>query len=179
MIQLPPLKIVISGPVSAGKTTFISTLSETPVLSTDEISSEGLGKVKTTVALDFGSVLFDQQPVHLFGTPGQERFNFMWDVLCQGSTGLIVLVAGNRPKDFPRARHILDFIASRVPIPFILGVTFQDAPRAWGPEEVAEFFQVDLQQTLGLDARRKTDCQKALFHLFQCLQQKSKKGETR
>lgn len=174
MKSLPPLKIVIAGPVGAGKTTFVRTLSETPVVSTDELATEPIRKQSTTVALDFGTILFDHQPVHLFGTPGQERFHFMWEILCQGATGLVLLVAGNRPGDFLRARHILDFITSRFPIPFVIGVTRQDAPRAWGPDEVADFFQVHPRVALAMDARREADCQKALYHLFECLHHKSR-----
>lgn len=94
---LPPIKIVIAGPVGAGKSTFVRTLSETPIVSTEEVANEPIRKLTTTVALDFGTILFDNQPIHLFGTPGQERFHFMWEILCQGATGLVILVAGNRP----------------------------------------------------------------------------------
>jgi len=129
-----PLKLVVSGPVGAGKTTFISSLSEIPVVETDELASEDIGKEKTTVALDFGLLTLDGVPIHLFGTPGQERFDFVWDILVEGALGLVLLVAGDSPKDFPKARHILEYLTSRHPVPFVLGVTRQDLPR--GAEEV-------------------------------------------
>ena len=88
-----PLKLVISGPVGAGKTAFVKSLSETEVVETDELASEDIGKTMTTVAFDFGTLNLDGQPIHLFGTPGQDRFDFMWDMLCEGALGLILLVA--------------------------------------------------------------------------------------
>jgi signal recognition particle receptor subunit beta len=97
-----PLKLVVSGPVGAGKTTFIGSLSEIPVVETDELASEDIGKERTTVALDFGLLTLDGVPIHLFGTPGQERFDFVWDILVEGALGLVLLVAGDSPKDFPR-----------------------------------------------------------------------------
>ena len=87
-IPSPPLKIVMAGPVGAGKTTFIRSLSEIPVVDTDEIATEDIGKETTTVAMDFGMLTLDEIPIFLFGTPGQDRFDFMWEVLCEGALGL-------------------------------------------------------------------------------------------
>ena len=110
-----PMKLVISGPVGAGKTTFVQALSETEVISTEADATEDIGKPTTTVAFDFGTLNIDGQELHLYGTPGQDRFDFMWDVLCEGALGLVLLVAGNKPQDFLHARHILEFITSRNP----------------------------------------------------------------
>ena len=92
--SINPLKLVVSGPVGAGKTTFIQSLSEIPVVDTDEIATEDIGKEKTTVAMDFGMFTLDGIPMFMFGTPGQDRFDFMWEVLCEGALGLILLVSG-------------------------------------------------------------------------------------
>ena len=89
-----PMKLVISGPVGAGKTTFVQTLSETEVVATEAEASEDIGKKYTTVAFDFGTLNLDGQELLLYGTPGQDRFDFMWDVLCEGALGLTLLVAG-------------------------------------------------------------------------------------
>jgi len=170
--SLPPLKIVIAGPVGAGKSTFIRSVSETPVVSTEELATEKIRKQTTTVALDFGTIAFDDQPIHLFGTPGQDRFEFMWEILCEGATGIVFLVAGDRPDHFRTARNILEYITSRFPVPFVIGVTRQDAPRTWTAGEVADYFQIDPILALGLDARVEKDCQRALYHIFALLQQK-------
>lgn len=161
-----PIKILITGPVAAGKTTFIQTLSTSEVISTDELATEAIGKVYTTVAMDFGTLDIQGCPIYLFGTPGQERFNFMWDVLCEGALGMIVLVAGNEPRQFPMARVIMDHITSQVPLPTIMGVTRQDLDRVWDPEAVASFFQMDQRLVFGLNGTVYDDCLGLLYELF-------------
>ncbi|MDR2011661.1 MAG: ATP/GTP-binding protein [Rhodanobacter sp.] len=148
-----PLKLIISGPVGAGKTTFVSTLSEDPVVNSDEQTTEEIGKTHTTVALDFGRFVLQGRPLHLFGTPGQSRFDFMWEILSEGALGLLLLVAGDRPADFPQALSILRFITSRNPMPFIIAVTRQDSKGAWGPEKIAGYFAVPTTRVIGIDAR--------------------------
>lgn len=162
-----PLKLVISGPVGAGKTTFISSLSEIPVVETDELASEDIGKERTTVALDFGLLTLDGVPIHLFGTPGQERFDFVWDILVEGALGLVLLVAGDSPRDFPKARHILEYLTSRHPVPFVVGVTRQDLPRVWAPEDVADYFGLPHEQVVGLNATSPTSSALALIRMLE------------
>jgi len=166
-----PLKLVISGPVGAGKTSFIQSLSETEVVDTDELASEDIGKERTTVAMDFGTLTLDGIPLYLFGTPGQDRFDFMWEILCEGSLGMILLVAGDKPKDFAHARNILEFVTSRVPVPFIVGVTRQDLPKVWEPEDVADYFGLDTDQVIGLNATSPTASVLALITLLRLINQ--------
>lgn len=93
------LKIIFSGPVGAGKTTAIHTLSDVPPVSTNESASDMTQKIKkdTTVALDYGTMNLDgDTKLHLYGTPGQERFNFMWDILTGSGLGLILLIDNTR-----------------------------------------------------------------------------------
>jgi len=83
-------KIIFAGPVGAGKTTAISVISDIPIVSTDESASDMtlVRKPNTTVAMDYGLMKLDgQERVHLYGTPGQERFNFMWDDPDRGRFG--------------------------------------------------------------------------------------------
>ena len=168
-----PLKLVISGPVGAGKTAFVKSLSETEVVETDELASEDIGKTMSTVAFDFGTLNLDGQPIHLFGTPGQDRFDFMWDMLCEGALGLILLVAGDKPKDFPHARRIFEFITSRINVPFMVGVTRQDLNRVWSPEDVADYFELPLEQVVGLNATSVTSSVHTLVHLLEIVSSSS------
>lgn len=88
-------KIVFTGPVGAGKTTAIGAISDIPVVGTEAAATDAVRalKAKTTVAMDYGVLnVSDSQKVHLYGTPGQERFSFMWDILTEGSMGLVLLV---------------------------------------------------------------------------------------
>lgn len=88
-------KIVFTGPVGAGKTTAIRSISDIEPITTDEAASDMTRSMKrtTTVAMDYGLMnLADNDRVHLYGTPGQERFDFMWDILIEGSIGLILLL---------------------------------------------------------------------------------------
>lgn len=168
-----PFKVVVAGPVGAGKTTFIRSLSETEAVDTDELASEDIGKETTTVALDFGTLTIDGIAIHLFGTPGQDRFDFMWEVLCEGALGLLLLVSGAHPQQFSQARGILEFITSRIPVPFLVGVTRQDLPRVWDPEEVADYFGLPVQQVVGLNATAQSESATLLAGLLELILDRS------
>jgi signal recognition particle receptor subunit beta len=90
------IKIVITGPFAAGKTQFIRTISEIEPVTTERKTTakeEKAVKGQTTVAMDFGKIAIDDEhELYLFGTPGQSRFDFMWDILGKGALGVIVLV---------------------------------------------------------------------------------------
>lgn len=88
-------KIVFTGSVGAGKTAAIGAVSEIPVVTTEAKASDDVAREKktTTVALDYGEIsLGDNQVVKLYGTPGQRRFSYMWEILIRGALGLIILV---------------------------------------------------------------------------------------
>jgi len=93
-------KIIFTGPMGAGKTTAIGAISEVPPISTEvHCSDEGkLRKETTTVAMDYGYfTLEDGSRIHLYGSPGQERFDFMWNILTKGGIGLVLLIDNARP----------------------------------------------------------------------------------
>ncbi len=93
-------KIIFAGPVGSGKTSAISCLSDIPVVSTDVDASDETKARKdtTTVAMDYGFLsLEDGTLVHLYGTPGQDRFDFMWQILTEGGLGLVLLIDAARP----------------------------------------------------------------------------------
>lgn len=92
-------KIIFTGPVGAGKTTAIASISDIPVVATEAKATDDViqRKANTTVAMDYGILnLEGGAKVHLYGTPGQERFSFMWDILTVGGLGLVLLIDNAR-----------------------------------------------------------------------------------
>lgn len=93
-------KIIFAGSVGSGKTTAISAVSDIIVAGTEANASDDVALLKktTTVAMDYGILnLSDGQKVHLYGTPGQDRFDFMWEILSEGAIGFVILIDGSRP----------------------------------------------------------------------------------
>ncbi len=128
------VKMVVTGPFSAGKTEFIGTVSEIDVVSTERNVSSEAEKIKktTTVAMDFGRITVDDELVlYLFGTPGQKRFDFMWEILSEGMLGFIVLVDSARPETFREARSILETFRAYAPTPYVVAANKQDMDDAW------------------------------------------------
>lgn len=134
------MRLVVTGPVGAGKSTFIRSVSEIAVVDTDCRATDetALIKQKTTVAFDFGRLSFGlEMALHLYGTPGQTRFDFMWDILIKKAHAYILLVAAHRPSEFIDARRIRAFMRQRVQVPMIIGLTHTDSPDAWDLENTA------------------------------------------
>jgi len=123
------VKIVVTGPFAAGKTTLIRTISEITVLSTEKgITDETRSrKTDTTVAMDFGRITIDRDLVlYLFGTPGQDRFDFMWEILGEGMLGYVLLVDSSRPESLDEATGILQAFRKMAHVPFVVGLNRAD-----------------------------------------------------
>ncbi len=133
------VKMVVTGPFNAGKTEFISAVSEIPVVSTEKKITDETARVKkeTTVAMDFGRITVDDDLVlYLFGTPGQKRFDFMWEILSEGMLGFVVLVDSVRPETFREARRILEVFRGYASTPYVVAANKQDLEDAWSPEDL-------------------------------------------
>ncbi len=133
------VKMVVTGPFNSGKTEFIQSVSEINVVSTERKISSESERVKetTTVAMDFGRITVDQDLVlYLFGTPGQKRFDFMWEILSEGMLGFIVMVDSTRPETFREARSILETFRAYAPTPYVVAANKQDLPDAWELEDI-------------------------------------------
>ncbi|MBV8884252.1 MAG: ATP/GTP-binding protein [Chroococcidiopsidaceae cyanobacterium CP_BM_RX_35] len=134
------MRLVVTGSVGVGKSTFIRSVSEIEVVDTDRKATDETAqmKKKTTVAMDFGRLQFSpDMALHIYGTPGQARFDFMWDILIRQAHAYILLVAAHRPSEFRYARRMISFMNQRRQIPMIVGLTHLDCPGAWGEENIA------------------------------------------
>jgi signal recognition particle receptor subunit beta len=103
-------KIIFAGPFGAGKTTAIESISDKPPVSTNKLASDIVANYKseTTVAMDFGMLRLDDGSVlHLYGTPGQGRFDFMWEILTEGGLGLILLIDNRRDNPFGDLKYFI------------------------------------------------------------------------
>ena len=131
-------KIIFTGPVGVGKTTAIAALSDEPPVQTDASASDmtAVRKGYTTVAMDYGLIQLDENTkIHLYGTPGQERFDFMWDILSQGSMGLILLLDNTRGNPLKDLKFFLDSFADLLKTaPVVVGVTKMDIRAVPGVE---------------------------------------------
>lgn len=135
------VKMVVTGPFSSGKTEFIRSISEIEVVSTERDISKGTQesqqKEQTTVAMDFGRITVDDELVlYLFGTPGQRRFDFMWEILAEGMLGFIVMVDSAKPETFREAKSILETFRAYAPTPYVVAANKQDHPDAWNTDDL-------------------------------------------
>jgi len=165
-------KIIFSGPVRSGKTTAIHSLSDIAPVSTNKLASDETAKLKkeTTVAMDYGFHIMDNgSKIHLYGTPGQERFSFMWDVLAKNGTGLVLLFDNTRPD--PKQdlalyiKAFADFIAETK---LIIGVTHTEKQKEPSLEQYSEWL-AEYQLTAevyAIDAREKEDVKKLVSRLM-------------
>jgi signal recognition particle receptor subunit beta len=166
-------KILIAGGFGAGKTTLVSSISEIrPLRTEEELSDRSVGvddiagverKTTTTVAMDFGRISFRSDLVlYLFGTPGQERFWFMWDELAYGALGAVVLADTRRLADCFAA---IDYFEQHG-TPFVVAVNcFDNAPR-YAPEDVRIALCLDPHVPVVLcDARQRDSVKRVLMVL--------------
>jgi signal recognition particle receptor subunit beta len=169
-----PLKIVVTGPFAAGKTTLIESISEVAIVATERDVSEHSGesgKHHTTVAMDFGRLTFGEDcSLFLFGTPGQRRFEVMWEILSEGMIGFILLVHAADPRSLEEAAHIFEQFKRYADVPYLVGVTHLDlvgAPNDVLLEVVRE--RLDLPPEIavvGCDPRRKDDVKSLMLTIL-------------
>jgi len=140
-------KVVVAGPFNAGKTEFIRTISDIPIVSTERRITDHLRSVKqeTTVAMDYGQVRLEGDLFHLYGTPGQSRFDFMWDILGREMQAFILLVDSCDRAGLVEAKRLIRIFHRNRHIPYLVVANKQDLDRAISVEAVGK--------ALGLDDR--------------------------
>jgi uncharacterized protein len=134
------MRLVVTGTVGAGKSTFIRSVSEIEVVDTDRKATDEVAGMKqnTTVSMDFGTLQFgEDMALHIYGTPGQIRFDFMWEILIERAHAYVLLIAAHRPGEFHHARRIMNFMNQRSHVPMIIGITHGDCEGAWSNEDIA------------------------------------------
>ncbi|MFV2022256.1 GTP-binding protein [Micromonospora sp. LOL_023] len=169
------LKILIAGGFGVGKTTLVGSVSEIRPLQTEEVlTSASLGtddtswvaaKNTTTVAMDFGRITInDDLQVYLFGTPGQDRFWFLWDELAFGALGAVVLADTRRLADcFPS----VDYFEQRG-TPFVVGVNCFEGSQQFSPDSVRQALDLDPEVPIVLcDARNRNSGKTLLIALVE------------
>lgn len=118
-------KIVFTGPMGAGKTTAIAAISDETPVSTDVLNNDHatFDKASTTAGLDYSRIVVDgDTAIRLYGTPGQNRFKFMWEILAQGAAGVIVLIDASQPDALVQLEYFVDVFGRGKTMPIVVGV---------------------------------------------------------
>ena len=168
-----PLKIVITGPFSAGKTTLIKSISEVAIVGTERDVTDETRSIKerTTVAMDFGRITFAQDlTLFLFGTPGQRRFEVMWEILSEGMIGFILLVHAADERSVEEAAHILGTFREYADVPYVIGVSHLDEATG-SKEEIFAKIRAALElpegvEMIGCDPREREDVKGLMLEIL-------------
>lgn len=166
------LKIVVTGPFNAGKTRFIKAISEIDVVSTErKITHREKGvKAQTTVAMDYGRATLGENVLHLYGTPGQTRFDFMWEILMREMSGYVMLVDSADPETFPTIRELIDVVNAAHRVPYVIAANKQDADGAVSPVKLRRALGVEAEAlVMPCVASRKTSVKQVLAQLAEMI----------
>lgn len=167
-------KIVVTGPFAAGKTTFIKTLTEiAPIVTEAPTTREEEAQVKdsTTVAMDFGRITVDDEYVlHVFGTPGQFRFNYMWSILSKDALGVILLVDSSDRSMFEEAKDMLNFFRVKTDAPIVVALNHFNEKEHISAEELRKIMNIKEDiPIVDCDATNKESVKQVLIKLIELI----------
>jgi small GTP-binding protein len=165
-------KILVAGHFGAGKTTFVRTLSQIPILETEKkttLEEEKSKKSSTTVAMDFGEYITEEgMKIHVFGIPGQERFSFMWPILARNTVGFIYMLDSTDSSRWQEVFQQINLFRKISPdAPFIFVANKQDLPNAMSVEEIRK--KLKLPENIKIVPCVATDKEKVLSCLEELL----------
>ncbi|PQJ33333.1 hypothetical protein BSZ35_00820 [Salinibacter sp. 10B] len=163
-------KVVVTGPVCAGKTSFVRLLSQEDALSTEASVTSSIGKEETTVGMDIGQVGVGERSVKLFGTPGQNRFAYMWDILASGADGVLLLIPADRPQAVDDAKTIADDLPPVSSLPMGIGVTRSDLAETPVMPAVQRQFGSQAAFIERIDGRVAEECRGLLTALLETME---------
>lgn len=163
------LKIVVTGPVCAGKTTFVRALAESTPISTEERERSLTGTSETTVALDFARATVAGQAVKLFGTPGQERFGYMREELAHGADGIVLLTPMDRDASLRKGLTFLHQMTPEMLPLVVVGLTRTDCAGADLPAELEEPLASIAVHVDRIDAREPEQCRRLVATLIEAM----------
>ena len=171
------------GPVGSGKTSAIRTISDIEVVDTDALATDGVAKMKshTTVSMDVGTlVLGEKDKLRLYGTPGQDRFDFMWDILLDQSKGVLLLINHSAEEPLADLAHYLDALEKRRGnrvVPLVVCISHMDKAPERPFELYQDFFKSqrqmaveDMPPVIAVDARSQADVRSALVAMTALLE---------
>ena len=167
-------KVVVTGPFNAGKTAFIRTISDIDVVTTERRISDPSqmtrNKTETTVAMDYGHKRLDGLLMHLYGTPGQERFEFMWSILAKEMDAFVVLVDSSDRVSLVDAKQIIRRFRRQARVPYAVVANKQDGKGALTPDEIRRLLTLSADvPVLPCVAHKKTSVLRVLEHVQQLL----------
>lgn len=137
-------KVVVTGPFNAGKTEFVRTASDIEIVTTERQISDAAAEVKaeTTVALDYGHVKVGDALVHLYGTPGQARFEFMWEILSRDTDAFVLLVDSEERGSLMEAMQMIRLMRKNAKVPYLVAANKQDGKMPMTPQEIAKLLKL-------------------------------------
>jgi signal recognition particle receptor subunit beta len=163
------LKIVVTGPACAGKTTFVKSLTDEGLVSTEKQTTDAGERDTTTVGFDYGRVQVAGHHASLFGTPGQARFEYLWDILGEGADGCVFLFPADHSSTADDSIRFVRRLSERENAPVVVGVTRTDLATPEQHPDLRECFAPVARQIEAIDPRDHAQCRRLLTGLVRPL----------